>query len=243
VGRPIKIQSQRGAKIHYGRTSVLRRVEPKAREPVLRLGTRQAKYLAEDGDSEKSHLAFGGTARDADGAASLLSYHPADLQHGSLSGALWRVDGGVRRDGIACLVADDPQFCVRVHADGVHVNGEGPQLEQALRSLKPGLIVGAGGLRTRHAAMVAGEAGVDYVMFGEGAEQQATLVEQIAWWAEIFTVPCVGYAHDLDSIGDLVCAGADFIALGGAVFSDPRGPEAALHVAAALVTRAPEAAR
>jgi uncharacterized protein len=122
------------------------------------------------------------------------------------------------------IVADDPQFCVRVHADGVHVNGEGPQLEQALRSLKPGLIVGAGGLRTRHAAMVAGEAGVDYVMFAEGAEQQATLVEQIAWWAEIFTVPCVGYAHDLDSIGDLVCAGADFIALGGAVFFDPRGP-------------------
>jgi thiamine-phosphate pyrophosphorylase len=154
-----------------------------------------------------------------------------------------RLAAPLQERGIACLVADDPQFCVRVHADGVHVNGEGPQLEQALRSLKPGLIVGAGGLRTRHAAMVAGEAGVDYVMFGEGAEQQATLVKQIAWWAEIFAVPCVGYAHDLDSIGDLVCAGADFIALGGAAFSDPRGPQAALHVAAALVTRAPETAR
>jgi thiamine-phosphate pyrophosphorylase len=149
----------------------------------------------------------------------------------------------LQEHGIACLVADDPQFCVRVHADGVHVTGEGPQLEQTLRSLKPGFIVGAGGLRTRHAAMVAGEAGADYAMFGESAEQLATLVERVAWWAGIFAVPCVGYAHDLDSIRDLVHAEADFIALGGAASSDPRGPEAALRKAAALVTRAPEAAR
>jgi thiamine-phosphate pyrophosphorylase len=143
--------------------------------------------------------------------------------------------------GIACLVADDPQLCVRVNADGVHTNGEGLQLERALRALKPKFIVGAGQVWTRHGAMIAGEAGADYVMFGESGEPYSDVVERVAWWAEIFTVPCVAYASDLESIGNLVRAGADFIALGRAVFSDPRGADAALHEAAARVTLLPEA--
>ncbi len=145
--------------------------------------------------------------------------------------------------GIACLVADDPQFCVCVNADGVHVNGEGPKLEQALRALKPNFIAGAGKLRTRHAAMLAGEAGADYVMFGECGGAQYDLVERVAWWAEMFTVPCVAYADGLESIGSLVRAGADFIALGRAVFSDELGAEAALHKAAARITLLLEATR
>ena len=83
--------------------------------------------------------------------------------------------------------------------------------------------------------MAAGEAGADYLMFGCGAEPHAQIVERVAWWAEIFTVPCVGYAHNLGAIGDLVRAGADFIALGDAVFADPRGAAAALRDAARLI--------
>jgi thiamine-phosphate pyrophosphorylase len=141
--------------------------------------------------------------------------------------------------GIACLVAEDPQFCIRVGADGVHVNGDGPQLGEVLRALKPNFIVGAGGLRTRHSAMLAGEAGADYVMFGESEESLSEAIERVAWWAEIFTAPCVGYASDVESIGRLIRAGADFIALGAAVFSDPRGADAALREAAARLTLVP----
>ncbi|MCI0466753.1 MAG: thiamine phosphate synthase [Beijerinckiaceae bacterium] len=130
--------------------------------------------------------------------------------------------------GVACLVEDDPQLAILVNADGVHVNGEGPLLESSVRLLKPGRIAGAGGLRTRHAAMAAGEAGADYVLFGGSGEPHANIAGRVSWWAELFTVPCVGYAHDLGSIGDLVRAGADFIALGDAVFADPRGAKAAL---------------
>ena len=61
---------------------------------------------------------------------------------------------------------DDPQLARRVNADGVHIEGTGPALQAALRSLQPGHIVGAGGLQTRDEAMIAGEAGADYVMFG-----------------------------------------------------------------------------
>jgi thiamine-phosphate pyrophosphorylase len=148
----------------------------------------------------------------------------------------------VQRRGVACLVADDPQWAVRVNADGVHIDGEGERLQSALRVLRPGRIVGAGGLPTRDSAMTAGEAGADYVMFGGGGEPHAVIVERVAWWAEIFNVPCVGYAHDLAAIGDLVRAGADFIALGDAVFADPRGAAAALHDAARLIAPTPETA-
>jgi thiamine-phosphate pyrophosphorylase len=148
----------------------------------------------------------------------------------------------LQEHGFACLLEGDPEFCIQAKADGVHVRGEGAQFEKALHMLKPGLIVGAGDLRTRHAAMTAGEAGADYVMFGETGEPQSAAVERAAWWAEMFTVPCVGCAGDLESIGSFVRAGADFVALCGAVFSDPRGAEAALQDAAALLLApAPEA--
>jgi thiamine-phosphate pyrophosphorylase len=151
----------------------------------------------------------------------------------------------VQNHGVACLIADDPQFAIRANADGVHIDGEGERLRAALRAIKPGHIVGAGGLPTRDAAMAAGEAGADYVMFGRpcDGEPHAALVERVAWWAEIFNVPCVGYAHDLGAIGDLVWAGADFIALGDAVFADPRGAAAALRDAARLIAPTPEAAK
>jgi thiamine-phosphate pyrophosphorylase len=148
----------------------------------------------------------------------------------------------VQKRGVACLVADDPQLALRANADGVHIDGSGERLEAALRAIKPGHIVGAGGMPTRDAAMAAGEAGADYVMFGGGAEPHAAIVERVAWWAEIFNVPCVGYAHDLGAIGELVRAGADFIALGDAVFADSRGAAAPLRDAARLMSPTPEAA-
>ncbi len=151
----------------------------------------------------------------------------------------------LQKHGVACLVADDPQLAVRVNADGVHIEETESLLQSALKCLQPGRIVGAGGLQTRDAAMTAGEAGADYVMFGGPAsgELHESIVERVAWWVEIFNVPCVGYAHDLGAISALVRAGADFIALGDAIFADPRGAEAALRDAARLTSPTQEAVR
>lgn len=147
--------------------------------------------------------------------------------------------------GVACLIANDPQLAVRADADGVHMEATGERLKGALNALQPNRIVGAGGLTTRDAAMTAGEAGVDYLMFGGPgcALTHANIVERVAWWAEIFNVPCIGYTHDLICAGDLVRAGADFIALGDAVFADPRGAPAALRDAAEIVARVNEPAQ
>jgi thiamine-phosphate pyrophosphorylase len=146
--------------------------------------------------------------------------------------------GVAQRHGAACLVENDLDLVRDADADGVHLAATDTALAAALLSLQPAQIVGAGGLTTRDAAMTAGEAGVDYLRFGgpASAEPHPAVVERVAWWAEIFNVPCVGYAETLGGIADLVRAGADFVALCDAVFEDPRGAAVALREASAILS-------
>jgi thiamine-phosphate pyrophosphorylase len=144
--------------------------------------------------------------------------------------------------GVALLVDNDPRLAARAGADGAHISGGGDALGDALASLKPERIVGAGLLRTRDEAMNAGEAGADYVMFGEPRGDGFTppaqeTIERIAWWAEIFEPPCVGYAASLDDVGRLADAGADFVALGDAVWSAAAPAEALAQARAILASR------
>ncbi len=130
--------------------------------------------------------------------------------------------------------ADLTTLAVRGGADGVHAAGDAAaQLRERLRDC----IVGAGALRSRHDAMEAGEAGIDYVMFGEPRGDGSVppldgVIERAAWWAEIFETPCVAYAPTLDAVPQLVGTGAEFVALGDAVWSHPDGPAAAVRAAA-----------
>jgi thiamine-phosphate pyrophosphorylase len=140
----------------------------------------------------------------------------------------------VQARNVALILDGHPHLAGRTGADGAHLAGI-DALSSALPILKPDRIAGAGGLGTRHDAMVAGERGADYVMFGEpGATRPPIEVisERIAWWAEVFEIPCVGYAEGLDEVGALVSAGADFVALGEFAWFDPRGPAAVLRDAA-----------
>ena len=126
--------------------------------------------------------------------------------------------------GVALLVEGDARLAARAGADGVHIGGAGAALGEALASLKPERIVGAGLLRGRDDAMSAGEAGADYVMFGEPRPDGFTppapeTLERVAWWAEIFEPPCVGFAAQLADVAPLAAAGADFVALGDAIWS------------------------
>jgi thiamine-phosphate pyrophosphorylase len=75
--------------------------------------------------------------------------------------------------------------------------------------------------------MVAAEAGADYVMFGEPDASGRrpsfdAIAQRVAWWAEVFEIPCVGFAASLDEVEPLAAAGADFIAVGDCVFGPGR---------------------
>jgi thiamine-phosphate pyrophosphorylase len=146
----------------------------------------------------------------------------------------------VARSKAALLADNDYRLAISAGADGAHIHGVGEALAQAIKGLKPERIVGAGLLRKRDDAMSAGEAGVDYVMFGEPRADGFTppgdeTLARVAWWAEIFEPPCVGFAARLGDIAALAAAGADFIALGDAVWRADRPAEALAQAQAALL--------
>ena len=168
-------------------------------------------------------------SRAADVAAVLLRLPHADERR--LISWVREVAPGVQAAGAALLIDGRPDIVARAGADGAHLAGP-DALRAAVRMLRPNYIAGAGALRSRHDAMVAAEAGADYVMFGEPdaaghRPSHDAVVDRIAWWAEVFEIPCVAYATALDDIDALVAAGADFVAVGDALFEDPRGLRAA----------------
>jgi thiamine-phosphate pyrophosphorylase len=151
----------------------------------------------------------------------------------------------VQDKGAALLIDGHADLVARAGADGAHLTGIAA-FTDALERLKPERIVGVGGLVTRHDAMVAAEAGADYVMFGEpGAAGERpsfeAIEERVAWWAEVFEAPCVGYAASEEEVAPLAKAGADFVALGDWLWRDPLAIAAAV-VRAAGHLRIPESA-
>lgn len=146
---------------------------------------------------------------------------------------------------VALLLDGHVDLVARAGADGAHVTGMA-DFAAAFEILKPDRIVGVGGLATRHDAMSAAEAGADYVMFGEpdfDGERPAfaAIEERVAWWAEVFEAPCVGYAADIEEVAALVKAGADFIALGDWIWRDSAAVAATIADAARRM-RLPETA-
>ena len=144
----------------------------------------------------------------------------------------------VQERGAALLLDGHAGLVARAGADGAHLTGTAA-MQEAIASLKPERIVGAGGLASRHDAMTAAETGADYVMFGEpdaaGKRPSFEAIrERVEWWAEVFQIPCVAYAASLAEIGEL--AAAEFIALAPSILADPRGPAAAVADAAARLT-------
>jgi thiamine-phosphate pyrophosphorylase len=151
----------------------------------------------------------------------------------------------IQNAGAALILDNRPDLVARAGADGAHLTGIS-EFEAAASSLKPDRIAGAGGLPTRHDAMLAAEHGADYVMFGEsdGDGRRPSFeqtLERVAWWQEVFQTPCVGYAASLDEAGALAQAGADFVALGDFVFDGTRPASHAVTDAAEQL-RVPEAA-
>jgi thiamine-phosphate pyrophosphorylase len=170
----------------------------------------------------------------ADVAAVLLRL--ADADERTLINRVQALARIVQDSGAALLLFDRPELVASSGADGAHLTGI-DAFNAAVTNLKPERIAGAGSLVTRHDAMLAAEAGADYVMFGEldAAEHRPSLdaiIERVEWWAEVFQAPCIGFAETLEEIAPLVTAGADFIALGDFIFVHPRGPAATLAAAA-----------
>jgi thiamine-phosphate pyrophosphorylase len=99
----------------------------------------------------------------------------------------------------------------------VHIAADESLYSEARKALGESANIGVACGMVRHDAMELAELGADYVAFaasasGDVAEFDA-LSETIAWWSEIFVVPCVAWdTSDVARAAALTERGVDFVA-------------------------------
>lgn len=132
---------------------------------------------------------------------------------------------------VAFIVNDSISLAKRIKADGVHLGQSDGTVEEARDRLGREAQIGVTCHASRHLAMEAGEEGADYVAFGaffptttKETEHRAE-PDVLAWWSALFEIPCVAIGGITpDNCDALIEAGADFLAVSGAVWN---GDEAA----------------
>lgn len=137
---------------------------------------------------------------------------------------------------VAFIVNDSIGLAKRLGADGVHLGQQDGDPREARALLGATAQIGVTCHDSRHFAMEAAEAGADYIAFG--AFYPTTTKETrhrpdpsiLSWWSTITGIPSVAIGGITpDNAHPLVQAGADFLAVSGAVWSDHDGPGAAVR--------------
>ncbi|TWJ09901.1 thiamine phosphate synthase [Altererythrobacter ishigakiensis] len=129
---------------------------------------------------------------------------------------------------VAFIVNDSVALAKRLKADGVHLGQGDGNPKDARDKLGRETQIGVTCHASKHLAMEAGEAGADYVAFGaffesstkDKGDAERPTPDIIAWWTQLFEIPCVAIGGITPSnCGPLVQAGADFLAVSGAVWN------------------------
>ena len=127
---------------------------------------------------------------------------------------------------VAFIVNDSIPLAKRLGADGVHLGQDDGEVADARERLGRDAQIGVTCHASRHLAMEAGEAGADYVAFGAFFPTATKVTEHradpetLTWWQAVFELPCVAIGGITPAnCGPLVQAGADFLAVSGAVWN------------------------
>jgi thiamine-phosphate pyrophosphorylase len=152
----------------------------------------------------------------------------------------------VQSRDVAFLMNDRPDLAVAHGADGAHV-GQTDTPAPVARKILGKLTLGVTCHDSRDLAMTAGEDGADYVAFGAffpTATKETTTqadIENLRWWAELMELPCVAIGGiTAANCAPLVEAGANFLAVVGAVWNHPDGPQAGIRAMNAAIAAAPK---
>jgi thiamine-phosphate pyrophosphorylase len=137
---------------------------------------------------------------------------------------------------VAFIMNDRPDIAAELACDGVHVGEEDMPYAEARRLLGPDRVVGVTCGASRDRAITAAEAGADYVAFGaffpsmtKTTTKHRADAELLRDWSETTVVPCCAIGGiTQQNCGPLVEAGADFLAVIGAIWSHPKGPRIAV---------------
>ena len=148
---------------------------------------------------------------------------------------------------VAFLLNDNAELAAKLGCDGAHL-GQADGNHAEARRLLEGRILGITCHASRHLAMEAGELGADYVAFGAffPTETKETIhrasPDILAWWQEMFEIPSVAIGGiTAANCAPLVQAGADFLAVIGAVWNHPEGPAQGVRSMNAAIAEASRA--
>jgi thiamine-phosphate pyrophosphorylase len=158
-----------------------------------------------------------------------------DVDDEAVRAAAARLQPIVQQRGVAFIMNDRPDLAAELDCDGVHIGEEDMAYAEARRLCGPDRIVGVTCGASRHRALEASEAGADYVAFGaffpsttKAAKHHPT-PKVLRDWSETTVVPCCAIGGiTQENCGPLVAAGADFLAVIGAIWNNPAGPKAAV---------------
>ena len=129
---------------------------------------------------------------------------------------------------VAFIVNDSVPLAKRLKADGVHLGQGDGDVKEAREELGREAQIGVTCHASKHLAMEAGEAGADYVAFGaffdsttkDKGDAERPTTELLEFWSKLFEIPCVAIGGITpDNCASLAEAGADFIAVSGAVWN------------------------
>ncbi len=142
---------------------------------------------------------------------------------------------------VAFIVNDSIGLAKRLGADGVHLGQDDGSVQEARDALGKDAQIGVTCHDSRHLAMDAAEDGADYVAFGAFFPTTTKETKHLAdpallgWWRTITGIPCVAIGGiTVENAKPLIDAGADFLAVSGAVWNDPEGEAAAVKKFATL---------
>lgn len=140
---------------------------------------------------------------------------------------------------VTFIVNDSIGLAKRIGADGVHLGQSDGTVAEARERLGRDAQIGVTCHDSRHLAMEAGEKGADYVAFGAFYSTETKEVEHHAepdileWWQAFFELPCVAIGGITpDTCKALADAGADFIAVSGAVWNGDEAENVAAFIKA-----------
>jgi thiamine-phosphate pyrophosphorylase len=150
-----------------------------------------------------------------------------------------------RSRGVAVLMNDRMDLAQRAGCDGVHLGQQDGDARAARKLLGPDAMIGVTCHASRHLAMEAGEAGADYVAFGAffptATKETVHRAEYdlLEWWSSLMEIPCVAIGGiTAANCAPLVRAGADFLAVIGAVWHHPEGAAAGVRAMNAAIASA-----
>lgn len=146
---------------------------------------------------------------------------------------------------VAFLLNDRADLVAATGCDGVHVGQDDRPAREARQLIGAQRTLGVTCHASRDLAMRAGEDGADYVAFGaffpSGTKQVTELADPalLQWWSELMELPCCAIGGiTAENCAPLVQAGADFLAVVGAIWNHPDGPAAGVRALNAAIRAA-----